>query len=252
MNIMKKITPVTLVVFFFLLAQACSPSEGNETGSDAMPHNTLSDEELADGWKLLFDGENMDAWRGYNLDRFPDRGWKVENGELIVLHSDGSEEGFGGDIITKEKYENFIFELEWNVSERGNSGIFYSVLEQPAKRIFWSAPEMQILDDANYDVGDKWLSGGLYDLIAPDPMNARPPGEWNQIRIVVDHPRVEHWQNGKKVVSYERWTADWFEMVRNSKFECHPEFGAVRNGHIGLQDHGSEVRFRNIKIKKLD
>ncbi|MEX0774067.1 MAG: DUF1080 domain-containing protein [Balneolales bacterium] len=233
-----------------LLLQAGCASE-QEAGTE-VPHNTLTSQEVNEGWELLFDGETTDGWRAYNGDQFPESGWGVEDGQLVVMQSDGSESGFGGDIITEKKYENFEFQIEWQISEGGNSGMFYHVLEQPGQALHWSAPEIQLIDDENYDIGDNRLSGSLYDLLAPDPLNANPAGEWNELRIVVENPMVEHWQNGVKVLEYERWTAEWFEMLRNSKFETHPEFGALREGHIGLQDHGDLTRFRNIKIKELD
>ncbi|MFW6157476.1 MAG: 3-keto-disaccharide hydrolase [Balneolaceae bacterium] len=221
----------------------------------AQQHNTLSSQEENEGWELLFNGESAEHWRGYNQEDFPEEGWEVEDGVLTV-----AEPGQGGDIITRNKYENFEFEIEWKVERGGNSGIFYFVLEQPDQAIYWSGTEVQLLDDANHpdaQAGEdgNHQSGSLYDLIPAEPQNANPHGEWNTIRIVVEGAHVEHWMNGEKVVEYERWTPEWYEMLRNSKFECHPEFGDLREAHIGLQDHGGEndiVSFRNIKIKELD
>lgn len=214
--------------------------------------NTLTEQEKAEGWELLFDGNTTDGWRGYNDETFPKQGWVAKDGMLTVL-----ADGGGGDIITKQQYGDFILKMEWKVEKAGNSGVFYRGLEQPTQRIYWSAPEMQILDNANHpdatrgEDGNR-KAGSLYDLIPAQPQNAKPFGEWNTAKIVADGSHIEHWQNGEKVVEYELWTPEWYEMLRNSKFVDHPEFGDQRNGHIGLQDHGDTVYFRNIKIKELE
>ena len=214
-------------------------------------HNSLSQQEKQEGWTLLFDGQSTVNWRSYNGDQFPDSGWVVENGALIV-ESDGG----GGDIITKNKYGNFVLELEWKADKGANSGLFYRAMEQPTQAIYWSAPEFQILDNENHPDANRGKNGNrksasLYDLIPAQPQNAKPFGEWNSAKIVADGATIEHWQNGEKVVEYELWTNEWYEMIRNSKFLEHPEFGDAREGHIGIQDHGDRVSFRNIKIKAL-
>jgi hypothetical protein len=199
-------------------------------------------------WIHLFDGESTEHWRGYNMDSFPGEAWRVEDGELVFYPGHGQ----GLDIITKEQFSNFEFRVEWMIEEAGNSGIFHHVVEQPDQAIFWSGLEMQILDDAAFsDLQDSQYAGSLYDIKAAEPRNTRPHGEWNTVRIISDGSRLEYWQNGEKVVETERWTAEWYEMIRGTKFECHPSFGNAPKGHIGLQDHGDVVRFRNIKIRKL-
>lgn len=265
---MKFSNLITLSVTFMLLI-ACGSGEQtdnqqSETNGEQMSSkqaqnkgpNTLSAAEKEDGWKLLFDGESTDQWRGYNKEKFPEKGWVAEDDMLMVQGSDGSEEGFGGDIITKKKYDDFILKLEWRVSKGGNSGIFYGGLEQDGIPIYWSAPEMQILDNANHPDAKKGKNGNrqagsLYDLIPADPQNFTGHGEWQKVKIVVDGSHVEHWQNGEQVLEYERWTPEWYELIRDSKFKDHPEFGDAKKGHIGLQDHGNTVNFRNIKIKEL-
>lgn len=214
--------------------------------------NTLTAEEKENGWTLLFDGESADQWRSYDAAEFPEQGWEISNGSLTVLSGGG-----GGDIITKKEYDNFILKLEWKVEKGGNSGIFYRALEQPTQAIYWSAPEMQVLDNVNHPDAKKGKdgnrkAGSLYDLIPAKPQNANPYGEWNSVKIVADGSHIEHWQNGEKVVEYELWTPEWYEMLRNSKFKDHPSFGDMHRGHIGLQDHGNTVEFRNIKIKELN
>ncbi|MDZ7773717.1 MAG: DUF1080 domain-containing protein [Balneolaceae bacterium] len=213
-------------------------------------HNTLTDEERQEGWQLLFDGSSSEGWRGYNEESFPQQGWTTD-GMLTIHPGEG-----GGDIITTEQYADFELKLEWRVEEAGNSGVFYHAIEQPTQPIYWSAPEMQILDNENHpdatrgEDGNR-MAGSLYDLLPAQPQNAHPHGEWNSARIVIKGSLVEHWQNGEKVLEYERWTPEWYEMLRNSKFVDHPEFGDAREGYIGLQDHGDTVNFRNIKIREL-
>lgn len=222
--------------------------------ANAQQANRLTGQEQEEGWELLFDGTTTDGWRGYNRDSFPDDGWIVENGMLSVVLGGG-----GGDIITTRAYGDFILRLEWRVEEGGNSGIFYHALEQPGEAIYWSAPEIQVLDnenhpDANMGINGNRQASSLYDLIPAVPQNANPFGEWNEIQVVVedDGAHVEHWMNGVKVVEYERWTEEWYDLIAGSKFAPHPEFGAAHRGYIGLQDHGNLVNFRNIRILDLD
>lgn len=217
-------------------------------------HNSLTMQELADGWELLFDGSSLDRWRLYNGGSLPDT-WSIRDGTMTFAPEEADRAEGSQNIITKKKYENFHLKLEWKIKEGGNSGIFYGVLEQPNQQIYWSAPEMQIVDNTFYpdtvDAHDR-LAGSLYDLIPAKPQNANPPGQWNRVQIIVDGSSVEHWQNGAKVLEFDRWTPEWFEMIRNSKFECHNEFGNIRRGHIGIQDHGSFIQLRNIKVRPID
>ncbi len=225
--------------------------------SHAQAPNTLTDAEKKQGWKLLFDGKSSEGWRLYNHDQFPEKGWKVEDGLLTFDPFDENGERIHvGDIITTKKYENFELKMDWRVQKAGNSGIFYMAIEQPTQPIYWSALEMQILDNEHHPDSDRGKdgnrkAGSLYDLIPAKPQNAKPHGEWNSIMIRVKGAKVEHWQNGEKVLEFERWTPEWYEMLRNSKFVNHPEFGDAREGYIGLQDHGDLVSFRNIKIREL-
>jgi hypothetical protein len=218
--------------------------------------NSNAQQDSGGEWEVLFDGSSTDQWRVYNGDSFPDEGWSIQD-DLLVFEPPQTEEWTSElDIITKETYQNFHLKLEWQISEGGNSGIFYGVLEQPTQAIFWSGLEMQVLDNINHPDSDQGVdgnrkAGSLYDLIPANPQNTKPHGEWNQVEIIVDGANVEHRQNGEKVVEFERWTPEWFEMIRNSKFECHNEFGNIRDGHIGLQDHGNVVKFRDIMIKRL-
>lgn len=239
---MVKLTAFLSLIFFTFMYSA-----------NAQSPNTLTEDEKNDGWMLLFDGETTEHWRGYNQDGFPEETWHIEEDALVFRPSESAQ---GTDIITKKKFKDFILKLEWQIEEGGNSGIFYYVLEQPDQTIYWSGLEVQILDnenhpDANMGVNGNRKAGSLYDLIPAEPQNANPYGEWNSVQIISQDAKVEHWQNGEKVLEFERWTPEWFEMLRNSKFLEHPEFGAMQEGHLGLQDHGDVVKFRNIKVKEL-
>ena len=206
--------------------------------------NTLTDAEREAGWELLFDGQSTDGWRGYMMDAVPD-GWQVLDGELTRV-------GRGRDLITKAQFENFDLTLEWKVELGGNSGILFRALEGP-EQIYMGAPEMQILDDDNHADGRSPLTSvGSNYAIHPAPRGlAHPVGDWNSVRILVDGNHVEHWLNGFRTVEYELGSVDWLERVAASKFSQWPEYGQASKGHIGLQEHGDVVAFRNIKIRRL-
>ena len=253
------------ILFSLILLISCgtqSKKDGEEqkeetTEMKAEP-NTLTQAEIDDGWVLLFDGETTEGWRGYNLDSFPAKGWEVTDGTLHVIGTGKGEAGGGGDIIYDKKFDNFELALEWKVSEGGNSGIFYLAKEIPGTPIWKSAPEMQILDnekhvDAKLGKDGNRQAGSLYDLIPADPQNAKPAGEWNHVKILVYKGTVVHYMNGEPVLEYHLWTDDWKNIVADSKFADWEEFvNTAKEGYIGLQDHGDDVWFRNIKIKELE
>lgn len=222
--------------------------------SFAQPHNTLTPEEKAAGWILLFDGKTADGWRGYNKDAFPEQGWTLDDGTLMVEASDGSEEGLGGDIVTEATFSSFELKFDFLVSPVGNSGVFYLVEEHPDVVMYQVAPEYQVLDDTAYiEMGtmdmETHLTGDNYDLHASRVAASNPVGQWNHGRIVVDGDRVEHWLNGRLTVAYELRSPEWEELVAASKFG--PRYGRATSGHIGIQDHGHEVRYRNLKIRPI-
>ncbi|PIE48781.1 MAG: glycosyl hydrolase [Flavobacteriales bacterium] len=220
--------------------------------------NTLSEKEKEEGWILLFDGKTTDGWRGYKKDHFPN-GWTIDDQALHCKGSGRGEAGSkeGGDIIYDKKFDNFTLKLDWKISEGGNSGIFY--LGQEELDYIWkTAPEMQVLDnekhpDAKLGKDGNRQAGSLYDLIPAKPQNAKPAGGWNEVEITVYKGTVVHKQNGENVVEYHLWTPEWKELVSGSKFpELNKDWAEVASeGYIGLQDHGDDVWFRNIKLKKL-
>lgn len=260
---MKKIQLVFVIMGAMAFAFSCAPrtEQTESTQEEAVigesAPNTLTEMEVLEGWKLLFDGKTTAGWRGYNLAAFPEAGWKIENGTLQVIGSGAGEAGGGGDIITEKKFSNFELSLEWKVSEGGNSGIFYLAQEKPDQPIWKSAPEMQILDnerhpDGTLGVDGNRAAGALYDLIPGRMDVVNPAGEWNHVKILVYKGTVVHWVNGYQVLEYHLWTDDWKNMVKNSKFKDYEDFvNTAKEGHIGLQDHGDDVWFRNIRIREL-
>jgi len=237
---------ILLIIISLSVVEGCQQKQ--------VPVNTLSKEEIKEGWQLLFDGKSTEHWRGYNKADFPDYGWTIEDDALFCQHSDMGEAGWGGDIITRKKYSDFELKLDWKVDKAANSGVFYLMNELPGEPGWHGAPELQILDGANFplELQADQLSGSAYGLVAADPQTIKPYGEWNQIRIIHKDREVEHWQNGKEVVSFTIGTPEWKKMVLESKFSEYPEFlNMSKEGHIGLQDHGGGVWFRNIKIREL-
>jgi len=232
--------------------------EEEVTTSTEMVMNTLTQAEKDDGWVLLFDGKTSEGWRGYKKDYFPSA-WQIVDGTIFMIGSGRGEAGDkeGGDIIFDKVFQNFTVSLEWKISEGGNSGIFY--LGQEELDFIWkTAPEMQVLDnekhpDAKLGIDNNRQAGSLYDLIPAKPQNAKPVGEWNQVEITVYKGTVVHKQNGVNVVEYHLWTPEWNELVAGSKFPgLNPDWADVASkGYFGLQDHGDDVWFRNIKIKEL-
>jgi len=211
--------------------------------------NTLTEKEKKEGWILLFDGESLENWKKYNgSDEVS--GWKIVDG---ILHNSGAGSNHGGDIITKEQFENFELYLEWKVAPESNSGIFFHVQEGVVERIHESGPEYQLIDGKGWPTPIKkdQFSGANYAMHAPKGAEVKPLDEWNSSRIVVNNPHVEHWLNGKKVVEYALWTDEWKERKANSKWANKPYYGAAKKGHIGLQDHGGLTIFRNIKIREI-
>ncbi len=231
--------------------------EEPETSEPVVVDNTLTAAEQSAGWELLFDGSSVDHWRGYRQDSFPTKGWIIDDGTLVILKREGDKPG-GGDIITRELYQNFELQLDFMITDTANSGIFYRAVESETEPIYWSAPEYQILDNQTYMSWDELdfelkthLTAENYDLQAAPADYTNPVGDWNTAKIVVNGNQVEHWLNGNLAVSYEINSEDWKIQVANSKFAEHPQYAQSETGHIGLQDHDHEVRFKNIKIRKL-
>jgi len=205
-------------------------------------------EKSADEWIMLFDGTNIDKWKKFKGGEVT--GWKIIDGEL---HNSGVGSDHGGDIVTKDEFENFELYVEWKIAPESNSGIFYHVQEANVDKIYESGPEYQLLDDKGWPtkLHDSQYTGANYSMQAPVGAEVKPLGEWNTTRIVVNNPHVEHWLNGKKVVEYELWSDEWKAQKEAGKWKDKEFYGVAKKGGIGLQDHGGLTVFRVIKIKEL-
>ena len=245
----------------------------DDSDNDSTNLNSLSEEEMAQGWKLLFDGETLNGWHTYNKPGKIGSKWKVEdglltfegyekyftyyvNGRKFDYGNENKERDGGLDIVTDESFENFELNLEWKISKYGNSGIFYTVQEIDEYDEGWkSSPEMQILDEEGQKDGliTSHRAGDLYDLIASNERRTRPQSKWNKVRIIKNKGVVEHWLNESMVLSYDTNSPNWKNMISNSKFSQYIEkFAMPGLGKIGLQDHSDRIWFRNIKIKIID
>ena len=213
-------------------------------------------------WINLFDGSSLDGWRAYNGDQMPP-GWKIVDSVLTfntkqILEQDYDYKGNRDIMYGDEEFENFELYLEWKIPKGGNSGIYYHIKEGYGG-FADMAPEYQLLDDENYaeihdyELKDWQLTAADYAMHVPDTTQKvlYPPGQWNSSRIIFTSNNVEHWLNDTKVLSFIPWTEQWYEKRNSGKWDNFPDYGKYKKGYIGLQDHGSNLWFRNIKIKKL-
>ena len=219
--------------------------------------NTLSPREKAEGWQLLWDGSTSNGWRGVRLNTFPEKGWTIKDGVLTVEKGNGGENTNGGDIVTTKKYRNFMLSVDFQITQGANSGIKYFV-DPGMNKGAGSAIgcEFQILDDlrhpdAKLGVKGNRKLGSLYDLIPAPEQKPFDINRFNTALVIVRGKHVEHWLNGVKLLEYDRDSQQWNALVAYSKYRDWPNFGNAAEGHILLQDHGDEVRFKNIKIKEL-
>jgi hypothetical protein len=239
---MLKKTNITLLFLLVMLFTA-----------HAQVPNQLTDAEKKQGWKLLFDGKNGEGWHSYNQKIFGST-WKIEDGTLHRTASGAGSEMEGGDLSSNDQYDNFDLKLQWKISKNGNSGVMFIVHESPEYDApYLTGPEMQILDNEGHPDGKihKHRAGDLYDLIASASEPVHAVGQWNDAEIKLDHGTLTLYLNGVETVTTTLWDMQWNELVRGSKFSKMPGFAKYKTGHIVLQDHGNEVWFRNIKIKKL-
>lgn len=249
------------MAFAFLIMIGCSPKnesnkEDTSTGADTTAsvtterHNTLTQNQQAEGWKVLFDGKTMDGW--HTFQNKENDSWEVIDGTLHCKPFKEDAENKRADLVTTGQYDNFEFSFDWKISPQGNSGVMFHVSEEQSEP-YATGPEYQLLDDEGYpgDVKDVQLTGANYDMQAPSYKKLNPAGEWNSSKIVVNENKVEHWLNGDKVLTYEIGSAAWEKLKKESKWKDFPAYGTTTTGYLDLQDHGNEVWFRNLYIKTL-
>ncbi|OUW19267.1 MAG: hypothetical protein CBD18_01245 [Opitutales bacterium TMED158] len=240
--ILMKNVIIFLSLAALLFASACSNS--NQSGDGA---------EATDGWTALFDGATLNGWRGYNGVEIENI-WVVEEG---TMHLVGREKGSPHvNIITEKQYDDFDFRFGWKIEEGTNSGAIFHIGEGP-KQPYLTGPEYQVLDNLGFRNGKgnpvtsaEWTAGH-YAIEEPLQDATKPIGEWNEGRIVVRGNQVEYFLNGVKTAEYEMHSDQWNEQIENSKFKTWDDFATLGKGHIGLQDHGHRVWFRDLKIKEL-
>ena len=210
------------------------------------PDNTLSEAERDAGWQLLFDGQSLEQWRTYG-EQMTRPAWQIQDGAIVLTQRGG------GDLITREAFENFELKLQWKIAEGGNSGIFFNADESELP-IYVHAAEIQILDDARHQDNKQAnrRSGSLYDLIAAPPASQKPAGSWNDVVISHQNGHLQTWQNGVQTVDIDLRSKAFKQLVAGSKFADWPGFAENTDGYIGLQDHGDVVSFKNLKIRTLD
>jgi hypothetical protein len=235
---------LSLIVLSAIIISGC----GSSKNAMKAPSNTSSGE-----WQKLFDGQTTSGWHSYG-EKKAGKAWKVVDGALY-FDAKNKKEGQGGDITTNEEFGNFHFKLEWKISKNGNSGIMFFVNEDLKKygASYNTGPEMQVLDNDGHPDGKfiKHRAGDLYDLIASSSEPVKPVGEWNQVEIISNNGKLDFKMNGVNIVSTTIWDEQWNNMVAGSKFNTMTGFATYKSGKISLQDHGDEVWYRNIEIKRL-
>jgi len=212
--------------------------------------NTLSIKEEKRGWKLLFDGRTANGWHGYNLKGFPDC-WVIEDGVFTTTTKGGAE---SQDIITDKVYRNFVLSVDFKLMKGTNSGIIFQVMEDPRyKYPYETGPEFQIIDQDNWPdpLKDWQICGANYAMYPPKSLPSKPVGEWNSLMLIVKGNHVTQIINGVVVVEYDKNSEDWTKLRNSGKWSGFPDYGKFDEGHISLQNHGTQVWYRNIKIKEL-
>lgn len=230
-----------------LILGACSQKEGAQ--------EEVMETEVDSEWIALFDGQSFNGWTKYGGEEVG-QAWKIQDGMfyLDATNKKDWQTGDGGDIVTIEEFDNFHLQLEWKISPNGNSGIMFFVHESPEFAYPWmTGPEMQILDNEGHPDAQivSHRAGDLYDLIVSKEETVKPAGEWNLAEVIAKEGNLQLYLNGVMVVETSLWTPEWEEMIAKSKFKDMPGFGKFQKGKIALQDHGDEVWFRNVRIKKL-
>lgn len=257
---MKRMLTVIVAMLLAVGAAACvevrvGAADGAETeeaaAEPAAAPGELAADEAEAGFQSLFDGESLEHWRGFKLDRAP-AGWAVADGVIHFVPPTGDDAGPRADLMTREQYRSFEFRFDWAVTPGGNSGVMFHVSEDGGAS-YSTGPEFQILDDGGHRDGQRMETSAAsnYALHARQGGELMPLGEFNTSALRVEGDAVTHWLNGEKVVEYTLRDDEWKELVAASKFASMPGYGMMETGHIALQDHGNEIWFRNLRILVL-
>jgi Domain of Unknown Function (DUF1080) len=246
---MKKLMTI---VFAAIAFAACNSSETNNATTDttATADTTSAMQSMDTGWVSLFDGATLNRWHAFGQTSAGK--WSVDSG---VIHLSSSAKGDDGDLVSNDGFANFDLKLDWKISKAGNSGVLFYVQDDKPKYedTYKTGPEMQVLDDERHE--DNKLpthrAGSLYDMIQATPGAVKPAEQWNAVEILSNNGKLDFYMNGVHAVNTTMWDDNWNKMVAGSKFKEWPAFGTFKSGHIALQDHGNDVWFRNIMIKKL-
>ncbi|MBK7709722.1 MAG: DUF1080 domain-containing protein [Bacteroidales bacterium] len=253
---MKKLTSGILVLTILAILFSCTQKQPKDaTGLLAEidkndEPNTLSPSEKKDGWQLLFDGKTTEGWHGYNLKVFPDC-WAIEDGAL-TMNTTGSAESL--DILTSKMYRDFALSLEYKLTKAANSGIIFQIAEDPKYKFpYETGPEFQVIDHQNWpDTLESWqINGANYAMYPPVAQPYKVLGDWNQILLVVKGNSVTQILNGIVVVKYEKNSEEWNKLRNSGKWTAFPDWGKYDEGYISLQNHGTKVWYRSIKIKEI-
>ena len=245
----------TSILFAAIILISCNSSKNSSMSNQ---DNTLSSKESSDGWQLLFDGKSTNGCHTYGKTA-AGNAWAVKDGAIFLDLDNKKKTGKGGDLVTDEEYDNFHLKLDWKIGPKGNSGIIFYIHEDKNQypNTYNTGLEMQILDNGTpirpgHNDGKLYThrAGDLYDLLAAKEA-VNPQGEWNHVEIKSENGKLDFYMNGEHTLSTNLWDENWKQMVAISKFKDMPGFGTFKKGKISLQDHGEDVWFRNIRIKRL-
>lgn len=265
MKIRRSVIWILLITCILVVNLIACNTCSKKARSNNQAINTLTKEEVKEGWKLLFDGKSFTGWRGLGRDHVPFGYWIIEDGIIRKLSTEQAKAASvdtppeTGDLMTEDTFDNFELSFEWKINKGGNSGLKYNVSEEMCQEnnSKYSALgfEYQLLDDGDEAykgvLKPSQFTGSLYDLIPSTNVVLKPVGEFNSSRIIVNGNHAEHWLNGTKVVEYDFGSEILDKAYKESKFSKIAGFTDKRNGHIVLQNHNDESWFRNIKIREL-
>ena len=242
-----------LLGFVFLTFSSIHFAVAQSNNANDSMLNKLTPAEIKKGWKLLFDGSTLTGWKTYNRSDMA-TSWGVKDGAIFLDAKKGRSDVAKGDLVTLEDYDDFEFSVEWKISDCGNSGIMYRIVEDPKyKQPYLTGPEMQVLDNKCHPDAKiiTHRSGDFYDVMASKTENVKPAGEWNSVKIIMKGYKLEQWQNGVRQIKLTLGSDEINAIVEKSKWKNQKDWGKALIGKIGLQDHGDAVWFRNIKIRSL-